>query len=208
MLAETHKIIANEIYKEIYTEYNVEMNYDKFLCGSMAPDYLPKYKFIRHYKKESLEYIVNSIVKLIFFLRFANLRNMDDMLNNYFSERLGIITHYLCDYTCYPHAYRMTFVKNMRSHVQYETDLNIYVKNFNFKKNISNVSTLIVEPVNKSELKNKVRNYINNMVDEYMKADKAFDTDLNYALELSANMACFVVETVLKYSDEIVAQYV
>jgi len=69
---DTHKIIAKNIHKNIYDIYGIELDEKKLLWGSISPDILPKYKLHRHYKKESLDYVVNEIVKLIFICRLSD----------------------------------------------------------------------------------------------------------------------------------------
>ena len=62
MFGDTHKIIATNIHENIEDIYDIELNKDSLLWGSVAPDILPQYRLHRHYEKESLNYIVNEIV--------------------------------------------------------------------------------------------------------------------------------------------------
>lgn len=66
IFSETHKIIASNIHENIYNVYDVELNKEALLWGAIAPDILPQYKVKRHYKRESLNYVVGEIVKLIY----------------------------------------------------------------------------------------------------------------------------------------------
>lgn len=209
ILAQTHKIIANQVYDTIKNNYNINLNLEKLSWGSIAPDYLPYYKLIRHYKDESLDYISKEIVKLIFLCRYANFEDgVNPVLLKYVSKKIGIISHYLCDYTCYPHAYRMTFMGSMRSHIKYEADLSQYAFKHEFTKNVIKTDKLNIYDSSQDKLVEKVQDYINNVVDEYKNAGKSFEIDLNYAANLSENIACFVIETVLNYSEDMEYQFV
>ena len=121
---------------------------------------------------------------------------------------MGIISHYLCDYTCYPHAYRMTFVGNMRSHIKYESELNIYAKEHEFNRVDVNTEVLYEDSEYSYNLMKKVRNFIDSVVEDYMKSEHSFGNDMNYAVSLSESIACFVVENILNYSEEIELQFV
>nr|WP_245311162.1 zinc dependent phospholipase C family protein [Peptoniphilus stercorisuis] len=209
ILAQTHKTIALEVYDKIEKNYNIKLDIKKLSWGSIAPDYLPYYKLIRHYKKESLDYIANEIVKLIFLCRYSSLdEEINPVLLKYVSKKMGVISHYLCDYTCYPHAYRKTFMGSMKSHIKYEADLNQYAIGYEFIKDITKTQKIDLYEDSNLKLVEKIKDYINSVVDEYMNAERSFDTDLNYALDLSQNIACFIVETVLNYSEDMEYQFV
>lgn len=208
ILAESHKIIAKEVYDKIKTNYNVELDSKKMFWGSIAPDYLPYYKLIRHYQDESLNYIATEIVKLIFMYKNTNFNTINPMLLKHLSKKIGIISHYLCDYTCYPHAYRMTFMGSMKSHIKYEVDLNVYAKDYEFKRDVINTESINIYDNSDIKLVNQVMAYINAVVNEYKASEKSFETDLNYALNLSENVACFIMETILNYSENMEYQFI
>ena len=65
MVPESHKWIAKEIYKHFEEEYSLQLDKNKLLWGSIAPDIMPKYKLIRHYKSESILYVASQITKVI-----------------------------------------------------------------------------------------------------------------------------------------------
>lgn len=135
ILANTHKVIATIIHQRVKQDYNINLNLNKIQWGSVCPDVLPYYKLIRHYQKESINFISKEISNLIYFCRYSNLQeNTNPILINYLSKKLGIISHYLSDYCCYPHAYRMTFFDDMKAHIKYESDLNVYVLSQKFKE--------------------------------------------------------------------------
>ena len=54
ILAQTHKTIALEVYDKIEKNYNIKLDIKKLSWGSIAPDYLPYYKLIRHGKARNV----------------------------------------------------------------------------------------------------------------------------------------------------------
>lgn len=208
ILTDSHKLIAREIHKDIMENYNVDLDIDKLQWGSIAPDVLPYYKFKRHYKDESLEFISKEIVHLIFLGRYSNLKNKNSFFIRQLSKKIGIISHYLCDFTCYPHAYRVTFMDDMKSHLKYESDLNEYAINIH-KFNDKNLSTedLNIYGDDSKKLADIVGEYIDSVVEEYMEDEKSFSNDLDYALKLSSNVALFIIEMILNYSEEMEYQF-
>ena len=123
IFADTHRIISGQLYEDIYRIYDFKLNREKLVWGSVAPDILPKYKLIRHYQDESLNYIALEIMKIIFISRYVDLRRIKDPIAvDILSKSIGIISHYLSDYVCLPHARRWTFSDSMIKHVRYESD--------------------------------------------------------------------------------------
>lgn len=212
ILASTHKVIATIVHQKIKRDFNIELNLKKIQWGSVCPDVLPYYKLIRHYQNESIDYISNEISNLIYFCRYAKLeKNNNPILLNFLSKKLGIISHYLSDYCCYPHAYRLTFFNDMKAHIKYESDLNLYV--MANKINEENYSSVIMEKdlnlfenVDK-KLRLRVKNYIENAIDEYKKMPIAYETDMNFALDLSSKIAYFVIESILAYNEDYEIQF-
>ncbi|MCI5643635.1 MAG: zinc dependent phospholipase C family protein [Peptoniphilus sp.] len=213
ILPDTHKIVAKIVHDRIKDKYNINLNLDKLLWGSIAPDVLPYYKTKRHYFDESGDYIAREISRLIYFSRYSYSEgNESKLFINYISKKLGIIMHYLCDFVCYPHAYRMTFVENLRKHVKYEQDLALYARENkyleeNYKEVISLENIRIFEDLDLS-LDKKIKKYLVNVIDEYKNSNHSFDNDLNFALNLSTNISILVIESILEYSGEFDIQFI
>jgi hypothetical protein len=75
MFADTHKIIVNKIFEDVLVNYDIDLNREELLWGSIAPDILPQFKLHRHYKKESINFVTNEIVKLIYVCRYLDLKS-------------------------------------------------------------------------------------------------------------------------------------
>lgn len=175
------------------------------LWGSIAPDIMPFYKFIRHYKNESINYISKEIANLIILCQKAIWEiDPDPMLLSYISKKIGIISHYLCDYTCYPHAQRITCSssKSAREHLGYEIKLNNFSKDHEFNLLQVNTKEIYVISYKYFSMRTEIKNYINDIVEEYMNAEPSFETDLNYALMLNIRIIDFVFNTIENSSKE------
>ena len=213
ILPDTHKIVAKIVHDRIKEKYNVNLNLDKMLWGSIAPDVLPYYKTKRHYFDESGDYIAREISKLIYFSRYSYSEgNESKLFINYMSKKLGIIMHYLCDFVCYPHAYRMTFIENLRKHVKYEQDLALYARENKFLEE-SFRDVISCEDINFFEnsdikLEKKVKAYLIKVIEEYKDSNHSFDNDLNFALNLSTNISILVIESILEYNGEFDIEFI
>ena len=213
ILPDTHKIVAKIVHDRIKEKYNVNLNLDKMLWGSIAPDVLPYYKTKRHYFDESGDYIAREISKLIYFSRYSYSEgNESKLFINYMSKKLGIIMHYLCDFVCYPHAYRMTFIENLRKHVKYEQDLALYARENKFLEE-SFRDVISCEDINFFEnsdikLEKKVKAYLIKVIEEYKDSNHSYDNDLNFALNLSTNISILVIESILEYNGEFDIQFI
>lgn len=208
IFAGTHKRIASNIYDEIENKYGISLDKRRLLFWSYAPDILPQYKFIRHYKNESIDFITEEILKLIYVCRYTNInKGIDPVINKILSKKIGLISHYISDYFCLPHANYWTFKDSMAKHVKYESDLDEYAKLHNFRSDVIESENLDIESiVDIVEMKKVVKQYIETVIEEYSK-EESFANDLNYANSMNIKIANFVIETVSEYSEEIYAQF-
>lgn len=204
IFADTHKIIAAQVYDNVLDIYDLKLDKEKLLWGSIAPDVLPKYKLIRHYQDESINYIAMEIMKIIFISRYIDFNKIKDPIGiKLLSRKLGIISHYLSDYVCVPHAKRWTFNGTMIKHVRYEAKLNDYAPNHTFKKNMITVSDLNIYDENLISLKAAIVKYIEDVVEEYSNTKIGFKTDLDFALSLNLKITYFVLDVINEYSEDI-----
>lgn len=203
IFADTHKIIAGHVYDNVFDIYGLKLNKEKLLWGSIAPDILPKYKLIRHYQDESINFVALEIMKLIFVSRFIDLSKITDPLSvKVLSKKIGILSHYLTDYVCLPHAKRWTFTDSMVKHVRYESRLNEYAPNHNFKKNVITVDDLNIYDENIISLHGTIKRYIEEVVVEYS-TKSSFKNDLDFALSLNLKMTYFILDIIRDYSEDI-----
>ena len=203
IFAETHKIIARNIYDNIYDNYDLKLDKNKLEWGSIAPDVLPHYRLIRHYKDESLNFISKEIMKAIFISRFLDFNDkLDPLAMKLLSKKIGIISHYLSDYVCLPHANRWTFYGNMKKHIKYEKKLELISPSHDFKINKIDTADLDIYNVNPKELQEEIKNYINSIVEEYS-LKSGYDVDLDFSVAINVKITSFILDTIAVYSEEI-----
>lgn len=195
---QTHKLISNHLYNHIKDNYDIELNYEKLTWGSIAPDILPKYKLYRHYYDNSIDYIILRIAKVIFVNRFLDLKNENSLSLKMFSRDIGIISHYLSDFTCLAHADRWELPKSIVKHVKYEKELNEYSKTHIFKDLDLNLDGINIEEGDIIKQLPKIKLFIERIVYEYLQ-EQSFERDLDFALYLNKSVFEFIIETILEY---------
>ena len=120
MLVNTHILLAQHIYENLELDEKRIINYNSFVYGNIKPDMVSTYKLKKHYMDESLEMVLKKIKNL------STLTEND--INKWisiskFSQEIGVICHFLCDFFCIPHSERWEFKHSMNKHVKYEKDL-------------------------------------------------------------------------------------
>lgn len=163
MFPNTHIYIADRVLDQIKGD-NINLNKQAFRTGSILPDFSPYHKCVKHYKDKSFTFVDKSIARL------EDSKDINDL-----SLRLGIISHYLADYFCYPHFNNMTFTsKDILCHIKYERELNKYIEKFDNKF------------TKEYEFKNFIQ-LIDASTNEY-KNNKVFEEDLESSLMVIINL--------------------
>lgn len=184
MLMNTHKMLAKDFIYNMDSEKKDLINENHFIWGNIKPDCISKYKFKKHYMNESLDMIINKI-------QFLSSLSLDDIYKNYsenkFSQELGVICHFLCDFFCVPHNQRWEF-KNanaMKEHITYEKELSKVAKEFKIRKEIE-------KNINSQE----IRNYILYLQDEYEKV-RDYNNDLYFSYYVCQSVINMILDEVI-----------
>ncbi len=114
-----HIIISMKIKRSVEDNFPVKLKTLKYLYGSIKPDISRKFSDIPHYKADSEEFVKEELEKIL-------QTDYSDLLESKgdFSERLGVLTHYLSDFFCHAHSER--FDGGRLSHGIYEMKLMFY----------------------------------------------------------------------------------
>ena len=104
MRLEIHYRVAKKICTEV-KEQGLHLNEMAFLLGNLFPDLIQSYFWCRHEYPASRDFLIKKIEKL-------------KKKPLFFSFQLGILTHYICDYFCYPHS--RVYESSMLQHILYE----------------------------------------------------------------------------------------
>lgn len=162
----THKVMGENIIKYANSKSIYLINNSRFIWGNIKPDCVPKYTFMKHYFDESIDMVIGKIT----YLSSLTLEDVYyKMTIGKFSEELGVICHFLCDYFCAPHYYRWEFKSTsaVKHHMMYEKKLAKLAKNFR--------PTGIINTNLKSE----------NIKDFILQLQKQYDGIVNYNNDLT-----------------------
>lgn len=198
---QTHKIIASEISKNVKEVHNIILDEKIIRKSSIIPDFAIKYKLIRHCQDESLDFIANEIVQLIYLSKILNYSVLDRINRKLLSAKIGVISHYLSDYVCLPHKERWTFKDSMSQHVRYESRLGKVALNHEFNKNILTVEDMDPFHADYIYLKDMVKTYIEDVVEEYS-YKRDYQRDLDFALSLNIKITNFIIEVVTEMNKQ------
>lgn len=203
---DTHKIIAKNIYNEIYDNYNIKLSKNRLMWGAVSPDILPKYKIYKHYKDDNENMVINEIISLIYIVKVFDFYNLSGFRKTILSNRLGVISHFLCDYVTLPHKEKWTFNDSFNKHVVYEKELNELAKNHKFNSDIISIEKINIYEDETIMLKSIVKKYIDDVVKEYSKA-QSYERDLDFGLSLSLNVSLFIIETAIELNKNTSTEY-
>lgn len=177
----THRLIGDNILKYTNSKSIYLINKKRFIWGNIKPDCVPKYKMQKHYYDESIDMIVDKI-------RYLSSLTLEDVYYNVkiskFSEELGVVCHFLCDFFCAPHYYRWEFKSTnaVKQHMMYEQKLAKLCKKFkptkiiNTNINKDNVKEFIEELQNQY---NGIVDYYNDLTFSYYVCDSVVNMILN-----------------------------
>lgn len=184
MLMNTHTMLAKDFIYNLDNNKKELINENHFIWGNIKPDCVSKYKLKKHYLDESLDMVVNKI-------QFLSSLSLDDIYKNYsenkFSQELGVVCHFLCDFFCVPHNKRWEFksANAMKEHVMYEKDLSRVAKEFKIRKDIE-------RSINSQE----IRSYIIDLQKEYEK-EMEYNNDLDFAYYVCQSVINMILDEVI-----------
>lgn len=183
MILNTHLTISQALIENLDPNKSFFLSEKNFIYGNIKPDMTSKYLLHKHYLKESFDMIINKIKSL------CNLSL--DFIEKYFSvskfsQELGVICHFLCDFFCVPHSQRWEFSHSFKKHVIYERDLQIVTKETNFDK-------LERTPINHIG----VEEFFNRLYRQYVKKED-FKNDLFFSTYMCNSVVNYILDCILE----------
>ena len=185
MLIYNHKLIGANILKYSKSENLSLINRNRFIWGNIKPDCVMKYKKMDHYFNESIDIIIDKILYLSS-LTVSDVRL--DISVNKFSEELGVVCHFLCDFFCAPHYYRWkcTSTRIMKDHMLYEKRLATATKKF--------VPTaVLLSKINPKD----IRKFIVDLQGKY-EGEIHFYNDLTFSYYVCNSVISMILENIIK----------
>ena len=182
MILNTHLTISNALIENLDSSKSFFISEKNFIYGNIKPDMTSKYVLHKHYLKESFDKIkkkIKSLCKLSL-----------DFIEKYFSiskfsQELGVICHFLCDFFCVPHSQRWEFSHSFKKHVIYEKDLQSIAKDTNFKT------------LEKTSIHHiGVEEFFNKLYKEYVKKED-FENDLFFSTYMCNSVVDYILNCIL-----------
>lgn len=181
MLMNTHILIAQNILKD--TKVDFKISNKNFIYGNIKPDMVSKYKLKKHYLDESFDMVVDKIKKL------ASL-SMHDFKKKFsvsrFSQELGVICHFICDFFCIPHSKRWEFKHSMNRHVKYEKELASFAKTYTPLKDYSKIYGKV-----------SVETFLEETHKLYRKKE-SYENDMKYAYFACKSIVKYISDSIYK----------
>ena len=119
MIIPTHRLVGKFVYLMLTEENKKKLEYRKFVWGNVKPDVKLEYKRVSHYYPANERYVFELLERSL----------NPTLTKSEYSDLLGVLIHFLCDYTCIYHN-NMTIneADSMRQHMQYEIFLHFYAQ--------------------------------------------------------------------------------
>ena len=182
MILNTHLTISNALIENLDSSKSFFISEKNFIYGNIKPDMTSKYVLHKHYLKESFDMIIGKIKSLC--------KLSLDFIEKYFSiskfsQELGVICHFLCDFFCVPHSQRWEFSHSFKKHVIYEKDLQSIAKDTNFKT------------LEKTSIHHiGVEEFFNKLYKEYVKKED-FENDLFFSTYMFNSVVDYILNCIL-----------
>ena len=183
MILNTHLTISQALIENLDPAKSFFLSEKNFIYGNIKPDMTSKYVLHKHYLKESFDMIINKIKSLC--------KLSLDFIEKYFSvskfsQELGVICHFLCDFFCVPHSQRWEFSHSFKKHVIYERDLQIVTKETDFSK-------LERDPIHNIG----VEEFFNRLYRQYVK-EEDFKNDLFFSTYMCNSVVDYILDCILE----------
>lgn len=150
MIANTHRVVGQFLYQQLSPSNQRLVQKQRFVYGNVKPDISKKYLQMSHYHRDNEEIIFKMLNDLL--TSQASIRE--------FSESLGVLIHFFCDYTCIYHANDYLYENHsIAKHLRYELMLHRYtVKKLEKLKTVETIPFESVDEIQKyvSQLTNRL----------------------------------------------------
>lgn len=191
MNALSHIYLSLVFKKAVEKKLPIKLHTISFIKGNLKPDFSLLLIKVPHYKIPTSEIVKKEMDKLILLTE-----------NNYttctreFTERLGVVTHYLSDFFCYAHSAR--FTGSVYDHVIYEKNLSKYRRTMQAKimDSIGNV------PYKDYNLDyQSICSLIDRLHAKHCAKKPSYARDLIFTLRAGIPLAIFLVSFCLRQGD-------
>lgn len=186
MVIASHHIMSKHIFDSIMKNTSIRLNKARFTLGNMSPD-LPLYhSHLKHYKNQNYGYVLDMIAELL------DTDPRDSGAQKYYSYKLGVVCHYMCDYFCLPHHNRAYFHDKLGQHLRYEFDLHDQIKAFDSADYIADLTIAQLRDEADAQPLDFIT-LIERYHARYMQEQPSFMMDARYAISITSLLASVIV---------------
>jgi hypothetical protein len=174
VIVDTHLLISNILFKYLSNNIGFKLDRLAFAYGNIKPDITNKDINCQHTLEDSINSVNNYSEKLM----------KDDITIGQFSESLGVICHFACDYFCIYHR-EGNDKKGAFEHLYYEMTLHIRL-----------IMLLIRGKLrlnNNDMLYDSAEEIFLNLQGKYNTEEQCLDRDINYALFAATQISKLIV---------------
>jgi len=178
MIAHTHRLVGEFLYQQLPISLREKIDHNLFVNGNVKPDIVKTYRKMSHYYRDNEEFVFNIFKRLM----------TENMEVPTFSDLLGILIHFLCDYTCIYHANDYVYKNDsIRMHMQYEIKFHIYAQ-----RRIRMLKEIDIIPFQSLE---EVRGYVKALIRRTNVADAKPDIekDFNEMMILAVGVLFYIL---------------
>ncbi|MGH4118171.1 zinc dependent phospholipase C family protein [Clostridium sp.] len=193
MIVDTHLLISNILFKRLSNNIDFKLDRVAFAYGNVKPDFTNKDIKCQHTLEDSLISVTNYSKKLM----------RDDISIQKFSEGLGVVCHFACDYFCIYHR-DGNEKKGAFEHLYYEMILHIRL--------IRLLARRKLRPNNNDMPDDSVEEIVLNLQKKYNTEEACLDRDINYALVAATQISKLIVYSSQLYfeqnKEQIIEKYI
>lgn len=185
MIAHTHRLVGEFLYNQLSQELQALLHRRNFVYGNVKPDIIRKYRKMSHYYRDNCDMIFSMLEDLL----------ETAYSTKTFSEKLGILIHFFCDYTCVYHANEYIYeAHTIRHHMQYETKLHFYTV-----RQLRDSQAVTIIPFQSTD---DIYNYVKQLITDVNHHSKrvSIEFDFNQMIQLSLSITLYVLNYVSKAS--------
>lgn len=186
MIISSHLHIADYVMKSMGQFIDIKLDKKSFRYGNIKPDIDADFYKYSHNFGGTIDLVLQLIDEL----------HNEDIYGKKFSEKLGMVNHFVADYFCSYHAYNYLFKRGIVEHIFYETRLHY--------KMISKYSSSKFNQVIDFDMDSftSVKHILRFFSNAYYGSKRSLDNDICYALKATVAITSFVVNSCIRAYDE------
>lgn len=190
----SHLGMSVAIKKAVEKQLNIKLDTFGFMYGNVKPDISSYLINIPHFKSQAADFVASEIEELMKYKidRYGK-------CSKEFSERLGVVTHYLSDFFCYAHSKH--FKGSLLKHYIYEARLSGFCKRYSGAMRQFNY----IRYLNFNFDHKSICGLIDRLHEKYEQKRPSYANDLTFALRTCISLSISILVACLAENLELAA---